>query len=104
MEYTNFPSANHTLNKPPSMTDEECGSLRVHSGATREGHPVLVSKWVPNDEELEHLKNGDGVYLIVYGISHPPVMVTAIDPFEPGGFLAPVQEEEQSGDNENKEG
>jgi hypothetical protein len=37
---------------------------------------VYVSRWVPDEGELETLKRGGSVLLRVYGYSHPPVSVS----------------------------
>lgn len=47
---------------------------------TQDSLPIRVSKWILSDEELEKIKETRAVYLLIYGMIHPPVSVTAIPP------------------------
>ena len=37
--------------------------------------PVMVTAWEPTPDELERLKKGALVHLVIVGMVHPPVMV-----------------------------
>ena len=76
MRPIDFPQANLTLSKPDSMTDEECGSLRVY----RSG-PQMFSCWQPSEEERAAIAAGAPVWLYVLGAAHPPVAVEVENPF-----------------------
>lgn len=76
MRSTDFPEANLTYGKPAEMTDEECGSLRVHK---YEGG--AISRWLPTEEEKKAIAEGKPIWLYVIGGGHPPVALTTERPF-----------------------
>lgn len=57
-------------------------SLPVHEGKTIEGQNVLVSVWQPEPEDLERIKNGEPIYLQIFGKSQPVVSIYTGSPFE----------------------
>lgn len=74
MQPKNFPEANMRL----AESQDEYATLPVFSGIIDiEGqlHPVKLSKWEPNADELDRLKSGACVTLMILGTSHPPVLV-----------------------------
>ena len=84
MNPTNFLQANHVFRRPASMTDEQCGVLHVHAGQDQDGLPVSISCWQPTEEERAAIAAGGLVWLWVYGIGHPPVVVSAENPWPQG--------------------
>ena len=75
-----FAEASGILERPPSMSAEECISLEVF----RDGKYV-VSRWQLTDEDLEELKrNGGKVYLMILGVTMPPACVGVKSPFAKG--------------------
>lgn len=82
-----------TMRRPPSMTDEECGSLAIRLIAAtgdmaaepaarvvrqdREGgepiYPCFMSEWRPTDDELLRLNKGEPVRVLVVGNGLPPM-------------------------------
>ena len=76
-----FQEANFTFGKPVDMTDEECGSLRVHKGQYPDGTPRITSKWLPNKEDIEAINRGEGIYLNIIGYGMPPVSLQTENPF-----------------------
>lgn len=82
-----------TMGRPPSMTDEECGSLSVRRVAAtgdmacepavrivqqeRDGgepfYPCFMSEWRPTEDELVRLNKGEPVRMLVVGNNLPPV-------------------------------
>lgn len=80
-----FEQANFTFGKPDSMTDEQCGSLRVFRGKDTETDiDVIVSQWQPSVEELERIKRGEPIFLTVYGRGMPAVSLSGHNPFDCG--------------------
>ena len=72
MKPTKFKEANLELKRPSSMTDEECGSLWVHSDGDQ-----LISCWkLTFWEKVSIILNGK-VWLGVMGSSQPPVWLDA---------------------------
>lgn len=67
-----FDGVNSTLNRPDSMTDEECGALPVE---LRYGELGInfTSCWELSEEELALIIKTKKVYLTVYGYGMPPV-------------------------------
>jgi len=76
-----FTEANFTFNKPSSMTDEECASLRVYRGNTSDGVPVIISKWQPSKEDIDAINNGEGIFVYITGTGMPPISLTTENPF-----------------------
>lgn len=83
-----------TMARPPSMTDEQCGSLTVRRvGATGDMlsepavrivrqdyadgsppvYPCYMSEWVPTPEELARINAGAPVRMLIVGGGLPPV-------------------------------
>lgn len=82
------------MGRPPSMTDEQCGSLAVRRvGATgdmvcepaarivrdREGedciYPCFLSEWIPTPEEIALINAGHPVRTLVVGNGLPPMSI-----------------------------
>ncbi len=76
-----FPQVNKTYVKPDTMSDDECMPLLTHTGFDQSGNAVIISKWIPTDEDIERIKNGSGIWLIVVGVNLPPVTVQTECPF-----------------------
>lgn len=76
MKPTDFLEANFTYNRPPSMTEEECGDLRVFKDAEH-----IISCWELSQEEILNLLLFKVVWLRVYGGAQPPVLLEATSPF-----------------------
>lgn len=80
------------MKRPPSMTDDQCGSLTIRRvGATGDMlsepaqrlvrqdyedapsiYPCFMSEWVPTPDELERLNAGQPVRMLLVGNSLPP--------------------------------
>jgi hypothetical protein len=65
------------MQKPPSMSDEECMPLPVY--ACEDG---FISKWKLNKEELEEIARTGEIYFMVYSAVHPPICPMVESPFE----------------------
>lgn len=75
MKAIDFKGSNKTWGKPESMTDEECGSLRVHIDGKQS-----ISCWEPSVEEIKQITETGKVWLGVLGQGHPPVWLSGIEP------------------------
>jgi hypothetical protein len=73
-----FRHANHVLNKPPEMTDEECAPLHVH---VSHHDNAMISCWRPTWRERFAIFFGRPVWLWVMGRAHPPVSIEVQSPF-----------------------
>lgn len=74
-----FARANIVMAAPKGMAN--CAD--VHACRTTCGeHPVTVTVWRPDPEELVKINLGEPIYLLVWMDGMPPVAVTAHDPFE----------------------
>jgi len=87
MQFTDFPERNHVLGA--AKEDEaHVGALPVHLGVERfeDGRevPTITSKWVPTEADIQALMNGGGIWLTMFGVSHPPVRVSTQYPFNFG--------------------
>lgn len=76
-----YPEANHRFGKPAGWTDEECGTLPAFLG-TREGRPVIITKWQPSLEDLNELNNGGAIYLEIVSGCLPPIDLYTENPFK----------------------
>jgi len=74
-----FNESNLIMNAPASMP--ECKDLLVWKGNQQDGTPVIISKWTPNEKELDALNNGESIYLYIVGQTMPPVSLCAVNPF-----------------------
>ncbi len=81
MPAVDFPEANFTFSKPPSMTDEQCLPLRVWKGNDDSGVPIIISKWSLSAEDMEEILKTGSVYLIITGQGMPPVSLHIETPF-----------------------
>ncbi len=81
MEPTSFDEENLVLGPPPGVSEEDCQSLSVHRA---EGPPpMVISCFKVTKEELETISRTGRVWLIVWGVTMPPVILTADSPFTP---------------------
>jgi hypothetical protein len=60
-------------------TDETCDVLAIKDMETPMGN-VMVSEWVPSQEERDRIAAGMPIHLWVYGTGHPPVSITVGEP------------------------
>ena len=78
-----FPQVTHTFRRPEEIPDELCGDLPVAVVLQEDlVTPLLVYCWKPNYEDIEAIKNGKPIYLIVMSSVHPPIEITTESPFE----------------------
>lgn len=85
MKPVEFVGQNVVLQKPPGMTDEECGSLPILRDL-QSGY--CISCWQPSWRERVKIFFRGKIWLMVLsGATQPPVAITAEQPFkikEPG--------------------
>lgn len=86
-----FPQANGQFVKPASMTDEQCGTLKVCKTAYESGDPVIISCWQLSPEELEEVNRTGVVWLHVMGFSMPPVSVEGLSSFTEESQIVPIE-------------
>ena len=68
-------NATRTLSAPKDWNRDEngpCGGLPIRDEKTSAGMGMF-SAWFPTPEEIERIKEGAPIYLIVLGSTHPPV-------------------------------
>lgn len=80
MQPVNLPQHNTILKAPKGMSN--CCDLEVWQGRNDGGDDVTISRWKPTEEEIEHLKNGGSVYLIVNGFIFFPTSIICFNPFQ----------------------
>jgi hypothetical protein len=78
---TDFDESNMVLDKPLSMTREQCDPLCVWQGDATDGTPMVISCWKLTQEELEEINKTGRVFLQVIGHAMPPVCLTVKTPF-----------------------
>jgi hypothetical protein len=72
-----IPNATRVLGAPSGWDKSKqgtCGGLPIQDMDTSAG-PGMMSLWEPTPDELERLKAGAKVSLLVLGTVHPPVSV-----------------------------
>ena len=70
-----FEQVNHVMQSPGCLDIPVCGTKFP------DGTPVIISLWKPTQEELEELKNGGGIYLMIQGVGIPPLNMEVKSPF-----------------------
>lgn len=80
MKPVQFEQANHNLNKPDSMTAEQCGSLPVYHGEA-DGFPVFISCFELDEAELLDVMQTRKIWVHVYAAAHPPIALDVKDPW-----------------------
>ncbi len=78
MKPIEFKEQTSTLEKPESLTDEECGSLPVHMDIVQN---LTVSCWEPTDEEIQELIKTKKLYVTMWQIPICPICVHVANPF-----------------------
>lgn len=79
-----FSQSNAALSKPADMPVDECHALSVWRGRQNNGLPIVVSCWKLTQEELEEFQRTGRIWLIVAGVTMPPVSLTAQFPWSEG--------------------
>jgi hypothetical protein len=78
---TAFDEENAVLDAPAGMTPEQCEPLSVWRGNDESGAPVVISCWKPTAEEWEEMRRTGRVWIIVHGLSMPPLVPVGSSPF-----------------------
>lgn len=78
MDRHQHPSNNDVLGAPPGVAIEDCSALPITRTYDEAGREVVASYWKPSPEEIEAIVAGRPVVLIVWGRTHPPLIV-AVD-------------------------
>lgn len=81
MILSGFDESNHVLSRPPEMTAEECDPAQVFVGIDTGGRPIVITCWKPTREELDEIERTGRVWLILYGRTMQPAIVTGFKPF-----------------------
>lgn len=77
---TSFNESNHVLGRPPGMTHDQCEPLAVFVDGQH-----VVSCWKLTAEEAAEFARTGRIWLMVWGVTMPPVAVLATSPFAPEG-------------------
>ena len=80
---TDFHGSNAVLDRPPTMTDDECEAINVFLGTNENGLPAVVSCWKVTMEELEEINKTGRIWLVIMGATMPPSAITGIRPLPP---------------------
>lgn len=74
-----FPEVNVVLQKPKSMTDEECTPLPIYRGGGE-----CISCWQLTTEELMEVLQSKRIWIrVLSGKSQPPIALETSSPFDP---------------------
>lgn len=69
-----FEGANMVIQKPESMTDEECASISVYRDETG-----FTEHWMPSKEDIEAINAGRGIWVKILMNVLPPVAMWTQD-------------------------
>jgi hypothetical protein len=75
-----FDEATDYLNKPESMTADQCEALAIARCTNPDGYPVVVSCWKVTREELDEINRTGRLWLMIVGNTMPPAVITGIKP------------------------
>ena len=78
---TSFDHSNAVLGKPEGWADDECEALSVLRTQTDGGRPVVISCWKLTKDEVDELLRTGRVWLLIMGLTMPPVSLTVERPF-----------------------
>jgi len=78
MTPTIFPEANTKFRAPADLAESQCQTIPGYVGSIRggslDGSAVVVVAWMPDEKDLEDLKNGKPIYLSCIG-GLPPHLI-----------------------------
>jgi len=60
------------IGPPEGWTENECSFLSIYDHEV-DGHNVMVSAWMPSQEDIIKINAGEPIYLHIYGTRHPVV-------------------------------
>jgi hypothetical protein len=81
MEACGFEESNTVLGPPPGVSENECQSLQIHRMQLPDGSYVVVSCHKVTKEELNEINRTGRVWLMVWGITMPPVYLMGVSPW-----------------------
>ena len=81
MYSSGFDEENGVLDRPDSLTADECEPLSVWRGADINGYPVVIACWKPTNKEIQEIVRTGRVWLIVMGDTMAPVQLVGHKPF-----------------------
>lgn len=82
---TGFDEQNTVLHPPEGWTADECEALSACSATLDDGSPIVVTCWKPTAGEWEEMRKTGRVWLVVWGMTQPPVAVVGRSPFRREG-------------------
>lgn len=75
----NFEESNEVIDRPEGLTEEQCGVLSVFKAVDQKTQlPCVVSCWKITQEELDEINRTGRIWLVLYGKTMPPAIVTTI--------------------------
>ena len=77
---SSFAEANTVLDKPPAM--DNCDALSVLRAVTADGLPCVISCWKLTQDEVCELTRTGRLWVTIYGLTMPPIALTAAKPWE----------------------
>lgn len=80
---TSFDGENGVLNAAPG-DEHAVDALNVYQGPLSCGHLATISCWKLEKHEVDELLKTGRIWLYVMGSHHPPVIVSATNPFGRG--------------------
>lgn len=90
MNPTDFPGGNICFGPPAGVDEAHCGTIRVRVdrvvGGSWDGAWYTAAAWLPSAAELELLKQGHPIYVVMLSQMLPPHYLSTVLPTEPANF------------------
>lgn len=80
MEATSFAESDAVLARPADLSEAECNPLAICRGMLN-NLPVVISCHKATAEELAEINRTGRVWLVVVGLTMPPVILSGTSPF-----------------------
>lgn len=83
MEVGRVQGATRYLGAPAGWEPEKdghCAHLAIRDEPHSPGVNRMTSAWLPTPDELSRIAAGAPIYLVILGVSHPPVALMVGDP------------------------
>lgn len=78
MQPINFEGAK-VVNKPPSMTDEQCMPVYAMAAIDGAGFGFYIEAWKPSYEDIQAINRGEPIWIRIYSNGLPPISIYTMD-------------------------
>lgn len=80
MTAIDFPEASTKFKAPASLSEAQCSTISAYVGTITDGNCrgmlQIITAWMPSEEEIQSMKDGNPVYVSFLGVALPPHFLT----------------------------